>query len=243
MRRKRPAKGRAIPILFAVFVSGIATGWWASNRFHADHPAAADVSQRSDTGAVRPVATSGGTTAIESLPPHETPDADKGFASTGQEHMAADPIADLRRKHLALPFDSINIEKMKGQFGDTRDKSRLHEAVDLLAPRDTPIHAVENGTIAKLFFSRAGGNTIYEFDPSGQYCYYYAHLQRYADGLKDGQDVSAGQILGYVGTSGNAPPSTPHLHFAIFVLNAAHHWWEGQAVDPYLVFRKDRWDW
>ena len=111
--------------------------------------------------------------------------------------------------------------------------------MDLLAPRNTPVHAVENGTIAKLFTSKAGGLTIYQFDPSGHFAYYYAHLERYADGLKDGQPVTQGQIIGYVGTSGNAPPNTPHLHFAVFELNADKHWWQGRAIDPYLVF-KDR---
>jgi murein DD-endopeptidase MepM/ murein hydrolase activator NlpD len=108
----------------------------------------------------------------------------------------------------------------------------------MLAPRNTPVHAVDNGTIAKLFKSKAGGLTIYQFDPSQRRCYYYAHLERYAEGLRDGQAVSHGDVIGYVGTSGNAPPNTPHLHFAVFELNADKHWWQGKAIDPYLVFRE-----
>src|SRR5262249_26800341 len=103
---------------------------------------------------------------------------------------------------------------------------------------DTPIHAVESGSIAKLFLSKAGGLTIYQFDPTGRFCYYYAHLQRYAEDLADGQDVAAGQVIGYVGTSGNAPPNTPHLHFAIFELTTARQWWKGRALDPYDVFSR-----
>ena len=95
------------------------------------------------------------------------------------------------------------------------------------------------GSIAKLFTSKAGGLTIYQFDPAGRLCYYYAHLERYADGLKDGQTVSQGDVIGYVGTTGNAPANTPHLHFAVFELNADKHWWQGRAIDPYRVF-KDR---
>jgi murein DD-endopeptidase MepM/ murein hydrolase activator NlpD len=109
----------------------------------------------------------------------------------------------------------------------------------MLAPRNTPVHAVENGTIAKLFTSKAGGLTIYQFDPTGRLCYYYAHLERYADGLKDGQAVSQGDVIGYVGTTGNAPANTPHLHFAVFEMNADKHWWQGKPLDPYQVF-KDR---
>jgi murein DD-endopeptidase MepM/ murein hydrolase activator NlpD len=97
--------------------------------------------------------------------------------------------------------------------------------------------AVEDGRIARLFVSKAGGNTIYQFDPSGEYCYYYAHLERYADGLKEGDQVRKGQLIGYVGTSGNAPKDTPHLHFAIFRLTPDKHWWEGTPLDPFDVFR------
>jgi murein DD-endopeptidase MepM/ murein hydrolase activator NlpD len=101
-----------------------------------------------------------------------------------------------------------------------------------------PIHAVQDGTIAKLFFSQLGGTTIYQFDEDGRLCFYYAHLERYADGLHDGQHVSQGEVIGYVGTSGNASPDTPHLHFAIFELKADRKWWQGRALAPYLVFKE-----
>ena len=104
-------------------------------------------------------------------------------------------------------------------------------------PRNTPVVAVEDGTVAKLFDSKAGGLTIYQFDPGQQYSYYYAHLDRYADGLKEGDRVRRGQVLGYVGTSGNAPKNTPHLHFAVYRLTAEKHWWEGTPIDPYDILR------
>jgi len=138
---------------------------------------------------------------------------------------------------LHMPIDGINPETLKGGFYDART-GHPHEAVDIAAPRNTPVHAVEDGTIAKLFWSKGGGgNTIYEFDPTSTYAYYYAHLERYADGLREGQHVTTGQVIGYVGTSGNAPPNAPHLHFAIFELTPAHHWWQGKALDPYPFFR------
>ena len=127
---------------------------------------------------------------------------------------------------------------LKGHFAQRRDRgSRGHEAVDILAPRHTPIRAVEDGTIARLFFSKAGGTTLYQFDPERRFVYYYAHLERYAPGIKEGMQVSKGDIIGYVGTSGNAPPNTPHLHFAIFQLTDEKRWWDGKPIDPYLVFQ------
>ncbi len=137
---------------------------------------------------------------------------------------------------LRVPIDGITIESLKGGFSESRG-SHPHEAVDIVVPRGTPIHAVQDGTIAKLFLSNAGGMTIYQFDPDERLCFYYAHLERYADGLREGQRVSQGEVIGYVGTSGNAPPETPHLHFAIFELDADRKWWQGRPLDPYLVFK------
>ena len=138
---------------------------------------------------------------------------------------------------LRMPIDGMTIEPFKGGFSEPRG-SRQHEAIDIVALRGTPVHAVQDGTVAKLFFSAAGGTTIYQFDPDRRRCFYYAHLARYADGLHDGQHVSQGEVIGYVGTSGNAAPDTPHLHFAIFELNADRKWWQGRPLDPYLVFRE-----
>jgi peptidoglycan LD-endopeptidase LytH len=138
---------------------------------------------------------------------------------------------------LRVPIDGISIESFKGGFSELRGKRR-HEAADIIAPRGTPIHAVQDGTIAKLFLSQRGGTTIYQFDAERRRCYYYAHLERYTDGLHEGQQISQGEVIGYVGTSGNAPPDTPHLHFAIFELDADGKWWHGRPLDPYLVFRE-----
>lgn len=152
--------------------------------------------------------------------------------------IGADPVAELRRRTLRLPLDSAHVEAMNGGFAERRGNgARGHEAVDLLAPRETPVRAVEAGTIARLFFSKAGGIAVYQFDSAVEFCYYYAHLERYASGLREGQRVVAGEIIGYVGTSGNAPPDTPHLHFAVFKLADTKRWWEGEAIDPYLVFK------
>jgi murein DD-endopeptidase MepM/ murein hydrolase activator NlpD len=144
---------------------------------------------------------------------------------------------ELADRGLLIPVEGVRADQLTRQFADSRGGSRRHEAIDILAARNTPVRAVESGSIARLFYSQAGGTTVYQFDPSGTFCYYYAHLERYADGLREGQAVVRGQTLGYVGTSGNAPKNTPHLHFAIFRLTEAKHWWEGTPIDPYDVLR------
>ena len=143
----------------------------------------------------------------------------------------------LRMRALTLPVQGIKRDDLRDTFNEMRGSSRRHEALDVLAPRNTPVLAVEDGTIAKLFLSDAGGITIYQFDPSETYCYYYAHLERYAEGLKEGDKIKRGQVLGYVGTTGNAPRNTPHLHFAIFKMAEDKKWWQGTAIDPYSVLR------
>ncbi|MEO8505602.1 MAG: M23 family metallopeptidase [Acidobacteriota bacterium] len=153
----------------------------------------------------------------------------------GVEVLNVSPV-DLERRALLIPVDGIRPQDLRDSFDEGR-RGHTHEAIDILAPRNTPVRAVEDGVIAKLFNSVPGGITIYQFDPAGDYCYYYAHLQRYADDLANGKAVRRGQIIGYVGTSGNAPANTPHLHFAIYRLNASKRWWEGAALDPYPVLR------
>jgi peptidoglycan LD-endopeptidase LytH len=132
----------------------------------------------------------------------------------------------------ASPFPALKASELHDSFNEIHFGHR-HDAIDIMKPYGTPIHAVVDGTIRKLFRSRAGGITIYEFDQSGTYCYYYAHLDRYADGLADGVAVKHGQILGYVGTSGNAQPNAPQLHFAIARLGPDKRWWQGIPIDPY----------
>ncbi len=108
-----------------------------------------------------------------------------------------------------------------------------HEAIDIMALRGTPVHAAVSGFIRKLFLSKPGGKTIYQFDETEAYCYYYAHLDAYAAGLREGMRVERGEIIGFVGSSGNADPNAPHLHFAILELGREKQWWKGRAIDPY----------
>jgi murein DD-endopeptidase MepM/ murein hydrolase activator NlpD len=139
---------------------------------------------------------------------------------------------DLIAKQLTIPVPGVRAEELTPDFFDARGQ-RGHEALDIMAPRGQPVIAAEDGTIAKLFTSVRGGLTIYEFDPTEKYAYYYAHLDHYADGLAQGDKVTRGQIIGYIGSTGDADEAHPHLHFAIFLLGPEKQWWKGEALDPY----------
>jgi peptidoglycan LD-endopeptidase LytH len=132
------------------------------------------------------------------------------------------PVGGLRRGELHDSFDEVH-------FG------HRHEAIDIMRPRGTPVLAVTDGVIRKLFVSVLGGLTIYEFDSSETYSYYYAHLNSYAAGLREGMPVSRGELIGYVGTTGDASPDAPQLHFAIHRLSPDKSWWKGDAIDPYPI--------
>jgi murein DD-endopeptidase MepM/ murein hydrolase activator NlpD len=147
----------------------------------------------------------------------------------------ADSIAALRKHNLRVPVDGVEREDLQDTFADARGIGRKHDAIDIMAPRGTEVRAADDGTIAKLFTSRAGGLTIYQFDPTQTFSYYYAHLDHYASGLSDHQPVKRGQLLGYVGSTGNASESAPHLHFEISRLGPDRKWWEGDAINPYPV--------
>jgi murein DD-endopeptidase MepM/ murein hydrolase activator NlpD len=133
---------------------------------------------------------------------------------------------------MSPPIEGLKASELHDSFEEMRGTGR-HEAIDIPAPRGTPVHAVVDGVIAKLFLSKPGGKTIYLFDPPAAFCYYYAHLDAYQQDLREGMHISHGQVIGYVGSTGDASPSAPHLHFTIFRLGPEKHWWQGTAMNPY----------
>ena len=146
-------------------------------------------------------------------------------------------VEELRERDLEIPVKGVDDDDLRDTFSDARGQGRAHEAIDIIAARGTPVLAVEDGTIAKLFNSQGGGGiTIYQFDPAQIFTYYYAHLDSYAPGLREGQLVRRGETIGYVGSTGNASPGAPHLHFAIFRLTPERKWWKGEPINPYTVF-------
>ena len=134
---------------------------------------------------------------------------------------------------LMVPVEGIAYSALLDTFDQPRGQERHHEALDIMAPKGTPVRAAGDGKVVKLFDSKAGGLTLYQFDPAERHAYYYAHLDRYADGVKEGMAVKRGDLLGYVGVSGNADPNAPHLHFAVFALTAEKQWWKGTPLNPY----------
>ena len=143
----------------------------------------------------------------------------------------------IEQRTLGMPVQGMAMSDVRDTFLETRGGQRRHEATDIIAKRGTPVLAVEDGTIQRLLLSVPGGITIYQFDSSGHYCYYYAHLERYAASLKDGARVKKGDTIGYVGTSGNAGPDNPHLHFGITVVPVNKRYWGGEAINPYPILR------
>jgi murein DD-endopeptidase MepM/ murein hydrolase activator NlpD len=136
---------------------------------------------------------------------------------------------------LLIPVEGIKASQLSDTFNDSRGKGRIHDAIDIMAPLGTPVVAVDDGKVVKLFKSVPGGLTVYQFDPSGTFAYYYAHLDRYAPGVVEGKELKRGELVGYVGYTGNASAAAPHLHFAIFVLGPEKRWWEGTAINPYPI--------
>jgi murein DD-endopeptidase MepM/ murein hydrolase activator NlpD len=135
------------------------------------------------------------------------------------------------------PIQGVRPNELRDSFNEMHNGHR-HEAIDIMEPSGTPVRAVVSGTIRKLFLSKAGGITIYEFDANYVYCYYYAHLGRYADDLHEGMRVYQGEVVGYVGSTGNASPLAPHLHFAVNRLGPQKRWWCGAPIDPYPVLER-----
>jgi murein DD-endopeptidase MepM/ murein hydrolase activator NlpD len=154
--------------------------------------------------------------------------------------LLARPPADLLQRGLLVPVQGVPRTGLQDTYDDARGQGRIHNAIDIMAGRGTPVLAVEAGRIAKLFTSNLGGLTIYQFDPTETYTYYYAHLDRYAPGLKEGDQVGRGQVIGYVGSTGDASPDAPHLHFEITRLHADKKWWQGDAINPYPILREGR---
>jgi len=213
--RKRRARVRPLAALVAAFFAGAAVDAWLRTY---GPPIPDSVRLKADSSGI-------------TIAPSRTID------SRIEEPKISATAGSIPHATLRVPIDGALVETWKGGFDERRGGgTRGHGAVDILAPRNTPVHAVASGMIAKIFESKAGGHTVYQFDADGRLCYYYAHLERYADALHEGQAINQGDVIGYVGTSGNAPANAPHLHFAVFELGPDRRWWQGTPIDPYIVF-------
>ena len=140
--------------------------------------------------------------------------------------------AQLAERRLLIPVAGVSQQQLRDTFDEKRGSS-AHEAIDIHAPRGTPVVATDDGRVVKLFHSIPGGLTIYQTDAANEVIYYYAHLDRYAEGLREGNSLKRGDVIGYVGSTGNASANAPHLHFAILRLPPGKEWWKGTAINPY----------
>ena len=139
---------------------------------------------------------------------------------------------------LAVPVAGVGRAQVSDSWGDPRGGGRGHKGTDIMAPAGTPVVATAPGTIEKLFESRLGGTTLYQRSPDGRWTFYYAHLQRYAPGIREGLKVKAGDLLGYVGDTGAGSGGKFHLHFSVARLQPEQKWYQGADVNPYPLLAR-----
>ncbi|MEO7255191.1 MAG: M23 family metallopeptidase [Casimicrobium sp.] len=220
----------------ATWIWGSALAWCVLFLFVA--AVANELSSKSAAaGPVAPVTQSG---ARSVLVARSKQPADAGASpspSVAVASGATDDVLRLRARGLTLPVSAKSAAQLTDSYTQRRSSGTTHEALDIMAPRGTPVLAVEEGRVVKLFSSKQGGITLYQFDTDATYVYYYAHLDRYAEGILEGDTVLKGQIIGYVGSTGNAAPDAPHLHFAISRLGPERQWWRGTPINPFLIWR------
>jgi murein DD-endopeptidase MepM/ murein hydrolase activator NlpD len=167
----------------------------------------------------------------------------EGHSAPVAKPQAGQPSAELvlGPTGLAVPVLGVKREALADTFTQARSGGRVHDAIDIMAPHGTPVVAAAPGTVEKLFFSNGGGGiTAYVRSPDGAWTFYYAHLQDYAPGLHEGQPIKQGDPIGHVGSTGNASPEGPHLHFAIHHMAPGEKWYDGSAVNPYPLLAGKR---
>jgi peptidoglycan LD-endopeptidase LytH len=148
------------------------------------------------------------------------------------------PVETRSESHLTIPVAGVRPDQLIDTFDQARSEGRVHDAIDIPAPAGTPVLAASDGKILKLFQSERGGTTIYQLSPDEKTVFYYAHLERYADGLTEGSDVRQGDVIAYVGDTGNAGAGNYHLHFSIALLSDPKRYWEGSNINPYPLLRR-----
>jgi len=152
--------------------------------------------------------------------------------------MEAD-VEYVHSRRLALPVAGIRPDQLSDSFDEPRDGSRRHRAIDILAPRGTPVLAADDGHVLRVSWNSAGGNTVYATDTDSRIVYYYAHLDHYHESIVAGMPISKGDTIGFVGTTGNAPKDIPHLHFQIMRMPHDGRYWNGEPINPFSILRSE----
>jgi murein DD-endopeptidase MepM/ murein hydrolase activator NlpD len=148
----------------------------------------------------------------------------------------AEAVNYILARGMAIPVAGMTMAQLQDTFDEGRSSGRVHRALDILAPRGTPVLAADSGRVLRMSVNSLGGNTIYAADPLGRVVYYYAHLDAYRTGLAQGATIARGDTLGFVGTTGNAPKDTPHLHFQVMRMPPDGKYWDGEPINPYPLF-------
>jgi len=210
-------------------------------------------SLKTDSTPRRPSAASANTASGRTTPaahPRETPKVEPSLgappsdttpppASEGTNPVTDTDLEYLASRNLLIPVSGVTASQLRDTFNQARSEGRRHDAIDIMASGGTPVLAATDGMVIRLFQSDRGGITLYELDPSGQYAYYYAHLMRYADGIAEGKPLRRGEVIAYVGDTGNAGTGNYHLHFAISKLTSPRKWSGGEPINPFpLLARK-----
>lgn len=160
------------------------------------------------------------------------------YRSTRDESITDGDLDGLWARQIMVPVEGMARRLLRDDFEAPRNGGQ-HRALDLLAPRFTAVLAADDCVIGRLSTGPIGGIVVYATDPTNQFVYYYAHLQRYRRGLAVGDRVAKGSVIGYVGTSGNAPANAPHLHFQVMKRGTGRAWWDGPSINPLLFFASD----
>ncbi len=163
------------------------------------------------------------------------------LVACGGARSSVRPLTDaeyLRSRELMVPVHGVSRRALRDTYSAPRSGGRAHLALDIMAKKGTRVLAADDGFILRITENALGGRTIYLSDPERRFVYYYAHLDKWAYGLKEGERVKRGQLIGSVGTTGNAPKDAPHLHFQLMRMGRGRQWWSGEPINPIPYLRK-----
>ena len=213
-----------------IFISGLLLALWLA--FLA-RPEVEIITHAEASVPVEPAATPART---EAKPPAPAPITPARSATSTTSGASASPNVN-KASNLIIPVSGIRPEQLYDSFGDSRSEGRAHHALDIPAPKGTPVLAATDGTIKRVFFSERGGKTLYQLGADGKTVYYYAHLDNYANQIAEGSTVKQGEVIAYVGDTGNAGSGNYHLHFAMWIVEDSKRIWQGNNINPYSLLR------
>jgi murein DD-endopeptidase MepM/ murein hydrolase activator NlpD len=241
---------RVLLIAMAAFAALAAPVWYMSSAYwsqpvrplptprpDAEQPSQTPTTEATTTPDAVPQTEAAAEPSASDATPSPTSTPTPGASSQTPGTSGGAPSA-LSSMHLLIPVEGVRPESLRDTFDDARSEGRVHDAIDIPAPRNTPVYASTDGRIVKLFQSAKGGTTIYQVASTDEhFVLYYAHLDHYAEGLADGHVARRGETIGYVGDTGDAGPGNTHLHFQIYRVADPKHFWTGEDINPYPLLR------